>query len=800
MAYTFQYGDRPLDGITIQRAVGRGGFGEVYYALTDSGKQVALKYLRDNADVELRGVQNVLNLKSPHLIAIHDVRKDARGDSWIVMEYLSGPSLRDLLIAEPNGLGYQKSAFILQGIAKGLAYLHDRGIVHRDLKPGNIFYDDGYVKIGDYGLSKYIPVSRHSNQTMSVGTVHYMAPEIGSGKYSKAIDVYALGVILYEMLTGRLPYAGSSMGEVLMRHLSDKPDLSGLPEPFASVIAKALAKTPEERYQDATEMSDAIALSAEFAASAATFDHSVLSRVQPRVEAQPAVGGGDPARTMTTPPRRPIPSLDVRDVRWPEQFDSGQNDRLQRLMRKFEKRVSVWQKKFEKHGVRTNPPPTAAARDESLPMPHTNSWRVTRAFILAAVAVAVSIGLALIADVRGDTPKTIVSLSMFTVLGVLGGLFAHLWCMPRFAVHAQNWMFQRVLYASVGALFMSPALAPASAAHGNLAGLILGPIAAMLILDWRRLADRGRRGGTDGWTMFWAAIIGMAATGKAGVRIDNAPLVGGGMCATIVLLTQIAAGMWPLARTPRRGEQPATPDRDRHDDDADNDGGASANVAGAYAPTMTGYQAQSPRGTFSMRIDAAPAAAPAPVADMGPGGGSSAEPEPFVVAPKTRFFGKSRAALGSFAAALCVLALLGAIGMNLPAPSQMHPEGYGRILRPLRVAQNFPPHTFLLMSIGGGALLVASRVGEGWRRVFMGFGAALLTFFACGMATSSVGARRLSFFLANADYDTIFARGLITPDIALFGAALLCALGALFWPAPRPRPRASATAARRSAA
>ena len=101
-----------------------------------------------------------------------------------------------------------------------MAYLHDHGIVHRDLKPGNVFSDEGIVKVGDYGLSKFISCSRRSGQTESVGTVHYMAPEIANGRYGKEIDIYALGVILYEMLTGRVPFDGESVGEVLMKHLT----------------------------------------------------------------------------------------------------------------------------------------------------------------------------------------------------------------------------------------------------------------------------------------------------------------------------------------------------------------------------------------------------------------------------------------------------------------------------------------------------------------------------------------------------------------------------------------------------
>ena len=176
----------------------------------------------------------------------------------VVMEYCSGPSLRDMMIAEPNGFPPEKAAFFVREIGKGLAYLHDRGIVHRDLKPGNLFYDDGYVKIGDYGLSKFISISRHSAQTASIGTVHYMAPEIGSGNYSKGVDIYALGVMLYEMLLGRLPFDGSTMGEVLMKHLVGQPELGELPAPFGDVVRKALEKDPNERYQSVEEMVEAL--------------------------------------------------------------------------------------------------------------------------------------------------------------------------------------------------------------------------------------------------------------------------------------------------------------------------------------------------------------------------------------------------------------------------------------------------------------------------------------------------------------------------------------------------------------
>jgi serine/threonine protein kinase len=206
-AYHYKTGDRPLEGFTIQRGVGRGAFGEVYYALSDSGREVALKSVLGYEQIELRGVTQCMNLKSPYLVSIFDIRQNERGQSFVIMEYVAGPSLRELLNDSPSGLGTQKTAFFLREIGKGLAYLHERGIVHRDLKPGNIFYEDGYVKIGDYGLSKSMTPSQHSGQTITVGTVHYMAPEIGQGRYDMSVSktpspVENFTISFHEMGTG----------------------------------------------------------------------------------------------------------------------------------------------------------------------------------------------------------------------------------------------------------------------------------------------------------------------------------------------------------------------------------------------------------------------------------------------------------------------------------------------------------------------------------------------------------------------------------------------------------------------
>ncbi len=245
--YTFGSGARPLDGYTIKRAIGRGGFGEVYYATSDSGKEVALKLILRNLDVERRGVMQCMNLKCPNLLTIFDMKTSDSGDTFVVMEYVAGPSLASVLRQYPAGLPLAEVRHWLKGLVEGVAYLHDHGIVHRDLKPANLFMEEGIVKIGDYGLAKLITPSQGTEHSESIGTCHYMAPEIGSGKYHKPIDVYAMGVILYEMLTGRVPFEGETVNEVLMKHLTARPDVSKLPQPYQTIVAKALAKDPNHR-------------------------------------------------------------------------------------------------------------------------------------------------------------------------------------------------------------------------------------------------------------------------------------------------------------------------------------------------------------------------------------------------------------------------------------------------------------------------------------------------------------------------------------------------------------------------
>ncbi|MDB5336259.1 MAG: prkC 18 [Planctomycetaceae bacterium] len=247
MKFTFQPESRPLAGYTLKRGIARGGFGEVYYALSDAGKEVAVKLLQHNLDIELRGVQQCLNLRHPNLVAIFDVKTDADSDHWVVMEYISGQTLEQALQTQKGPMPVDHIERWLVGLAGGLGYLHDRGIVHRDVKPGNIFWDQGSIKLGDVGLSKFMTPSRRSAHTESVGTVYYMAPEVTYGKYGYEVDIYSVGVMLYEMLSGQLPFDGQSTGEILMKHLSEPPNLNIISAQFRPMLAAVLEKDPKKR-------------------------------------------------------------------------------------------------------------------------------------------------------------------------------------------------------------------------------------------------------------------------------------------------------------------------------------------------------------------------------------------------------------------------------------------------------------------------------------------------------------------------------------------------------------------------
>ena len=297
MKYTYRWGQRPLDGFTIKRGVGQGGFGEVYYAMSDGGKEVALKLIRGQTDI--RGSLTCLNLKHPNLVHLYDMRRDPQGDCWLVMEYIQGETLDRMIKSFPNGVGEERAKRWFLELGRAVHYLHDHAVIHRDIKPLNLFVEQGILKLGDYGLSK-ASTSTQIAHTSNAGSILYMAPEISSGNYSKQIDIYACGVVLYEMLTGSVPFRGESWAEIAIRHQMDDPDLSIVPAAYRGTLRRALHKNTGLRYSSMQEMIDDVER------ISGSEEPPVLL---PRLLSQPPASVLTPASHITSPNRVRLPVM-----------------------------------------------------------------------------------------------------------------------------------------------------------------------------------------------------------------------------------------------------------------------------------------------------------------------------------------------------------------------------------------------------------------------------------------------------------------------------------------------------------
>jgi eukaryotic-like serine/threonine-protein kinase len=260
----------------IVSPLGAGGMGEVYRARdTRLEREVAVKvipaHLAGEADALARferEARAVAALSHPNILAIHDYGRDG-SVSYAVMELLEGETLRERLGA--SALPTRKSIEYTQQIARGLAAAHDRGIVHRDLKPENVFLTrDGLVKILDFGLAHptevTVSVAADAGDTetgMVVGTPGFMSPEQIRGRIvDPRSDLFALGAILYEMLTGRRAFQGSSPVETMMAVLQDDPSFSGsgrvVPPELAPIVKHLLEKNPEDRFESARDLAFAL--------------------------------------------------------------------------------------------------------------------------------------------------------------------------------------------------------------------------------------------------------------------------------------------------------------------------------------------------------------------------------------------------------------------------------------------------------------------------------------------------------------------------------------------------------------
>jgi predicted Ser/Thr protein kinase len=253
-----------IPGYRIDRLIGKGGMASVYLATQESlDRPVALKVLRDPDSPEFseRFVNEgriVASLVHANIITVHDVGI-ADGLHYIAMEYVDGGDLRARI---HDGLAPEMALEVVAKIADCLGFAHQKGVIHRDLKPGNIlFRRDGTPVLSDFGIAKSQRLDSDLTRTGKIiGTPHYMSPEQALGKaVDGRSDLYSLGVLLYEMLTGEWPYSGDSEVDTILKHLHDPvPRLPASQRRYQALLSRLLAKDPAERFRDAGELLESL--------------------------------------------------------------------------------------------------------------------------------------------------------------------------------------------------------------------------------------------------------------------------------------------------------------------------------------------------------------------------------------------------------------------------------------------------------------------------------------------------------------------------------------------------------------
>lgn len=257
-----------LDGrYEIIERIGEGGMAIVYKALCHRlDRYVAVKIMRDDlaADEEVRRrfcaeSHAVAMLSHPNIVAVYDVSHNDTVE-YIVMELVNGITLKQYM-EKKGALNQEEVVHFTKQIADALAHAHERGIIHRDIKPQNIMLlRDGTVKVGDFGIAA-LENEIHEETGQAIGSIHYIAPEQARGECPDArSDIYSLGVVMYEMLTGEKPYTGETLGEIAVQHMNAVPvppseKNPDVPEELERICLKAMCADLEERYQSAKELS-----------------------------------------------------------------------------------------------------------------------------------------------------------------------------------------------------------------------------------------------------------------------------------------------------------------------------------------------------------------------------------------------------------------------------------------------------------------------------------------------------------------------------------------------------------------
>lgn len=260
-------GQKINDRYEVIRSIGEGGMANVYLGYdTILDRNVAIKVLRGDLSNDEKFVRrfqrealSASSLAHPNIVEMYDVGEDD-GVYYIVMEYVEGKTLKQLL-KKRGTLTLSEAIDIMSQLTDGMAHAHDSYIIHRDLKPQNIMIkDDGQIKITDFGIAMALNSTQLTQTNSVMGSVHYLPPEQASGKGSTIkSDIYSMGIIFYELLSGSLPFRGDNAVEIALKHMREplpslREENSAIPQSIENIIRRSTAKNPKNRYESARSM------------------------------------------------------------------------------------------------------------------------------------------------------------------------------------------------------------------------------------------------------------------------------------------------------------------------------------------------------------------------------------------------------------------------------------------------------------------------------------------------------------------------------------------------------------------